>query len=242
MARSVAPGGRPAVGGNEPLRTLVAVHRLQSHGDQPSLQNSERGFDSLATCGIVVQRENAWPALRRCEFESRRFHCPSRPMEGHRKTDPGTAKSGAREPASYEHPWTSFTGNAVRGGVSSGLRMHRASSRKGGAGKRVSQTGSLRAHCGFDSRLGHDVSRTSFNGRTAAFHTADAGSIPAVRSLSRFSEEDRGLQNRARGFDSLSALRPTRPTEGHSPSKRSDPGSIPGWGAPRPRRLVAQDL
>ena len=80
--------------GNAPLRTLVAVHRLQSHGDQPSLQNSERGFDSLATCGIVVQRENAWPAPRRCEFESRRFHRPSRPTEGHRKTEPVCEERG----------------------------------------------------------------------------------------------------------------------------------------------------
>ncbi len=78
---------------------------------------------------------------------------PQSPMEGHRKTDTGTAKSGAREPVSYEHPWATFTGNAVRGGVSSALRMHRASSRKGGAGKRVSQTGSLRAHCGCTTRF-----------------------------------------------------------------------------------------
>ena len=88
--------GRPAVGGNEPLRTLVAVHRLQSHGDQPSLQNSERGFDSLATCGIVVQRENAWPAPRRCEFESRRFHRPGCPRKGTGKRS-RSVKSRARD-------------------------------------------------------------------------------------------------------------------------------------------------
>ena len=35
------------------------------------------------------------------------------------------------------------------------MRMHRASPRKGGAGKRVSKTGSLRVLSGFDSRLGH---------------------------------------------------------------------------------------
>jgi hypothetical protein len=34
----------------------------------------------------------------------------------------------------------------------------------------------------------------------------DAGSSPAGGASSRFSDEERGLQNRARGFDSLSAL------------------------------------
>jgi hypothetical protein len=94
--------------------------------------------------------------------------------------DAGTAKSGAADLLRRAHPWAMFTGNATRGGVSSGLRMHRARSREGGAGKRVSQSGSLRVLSGFDSRC--------------------------PLSSSRFSDEDRGLQNRARGFDSLSAL------------------------------------
>jgi hypothetical protein len=50
------------------------------------------------------------------------------------------------------------------------------------------------------------IVRTSSNSRASVFQTDDAGAIPAVRSTSRFSEEDRGLQHRARGFDSLSAL------------------------------------
>ena len=39
-----------------------------------------------------------------------------------------------------------------------------------------------------------------------------AGSSPAGGTPSRFSDEDRGLQNRARGFDSLSALRRRDPS------------------------------
>ena len=87
-------------------------------------------------------------------------------------------------------------------------------------------------------------SRTSFNGRTAVFQTADAGSIPAVRSASRFSDEDRGLQNRARGFDSLSALHaPLAQRKGHR--LLSDPIQVRLLGGAlvvRPRRLVAQDF
>src|SRR5689334_20790437 len=58
------------------------------------------------------------------------------------------------------------------------------------------------------SSLADSTTRTSSKGKTAVFQAAYAGSIPAVRSTSRFSEEDRGPQNRARGFDSLSALAP----------------------------------
>jgi hypothetical protein len=59
--------------GSIPVRG-ASKHGSQSHSDQPSLQSSERRCDSFATCGIVAQRESPWPAPRRCEFESRRFH------------------------------------------------------------------------------------------------------------------------------------------------------------------------
>ena len=52
----------------------------QSHGDRPSLQNSERGFDSFATrepADIVQRQDHSLPNCR-CGFDSR---CPlsSRP-------------------------------------------------------------------------------------------------------------------------------------------------------------------
>jgi len=89
--------------------------------------------------GIVVQRENTWPAPRGCEFESRRFHRLRGPTEGHRKTaKTGTVMNGTRRTCSARSTGGRCSpGMAAQGGVSSGLRMHRASSRKGGAGKRV---------------------------------------------------------------------------------------------------------
>jgi hypothetical protein len=48
--------------------------------------------------------------------------------------------------------------------------------------------------------------RVSPNGRATGLHPVDAGSTPAARSPSRFSGEERGLQNRGSGFDSRSAL------------------------------------
>jgi hypothetical protein len=54
--------------------------------------------------------------------------------------------------------------------------------------------------------FGRIILLASSNGKTTDFHPVNAGSIPAARSTSRFSDEDRGLQNRARGFNSLSAL------------------------------------
>ena len=53
--------------------------------------------------------------------------------------------------------------------------------------------------------------------------------LPALVS-SRISDEERSLQNCVGGFDSLSALRPARSTDEHSPSKRAYPGSNPGRG------------
>ena len=48
----------------------------------------------------------------------------------------------------------------------------------------------------------------SFNSRTSVFQTDDRGASPLTRSgeSSRISDEERGLQNRVGGFDSLSAL------------------------------------
>ena len=120
---------------------------------------------------------------------------------------------------------------AARGGVSSGLRMHRDRSRKDDQGSAFPKRALRQALCGFEPRLGHCHSRASFNGRTAVFQTADVGSIPSARSVSsRFSDEERSLQNCVRGFDSLSALRPARSMDEHSPSKRATPGSNPGRG------------
>jgi hypothetical protein len=78
------------------------------------------------------------------------------------------------------------------------------------------------------------LSRTSSNGRTAAFQAEYVGSIPAVRSASRISSEDCRPQNGTRGRDSLSALRPTYSMDGSSSSKRLNPGSTPGWGTSLP--------
>lgn len=68
----------------------------------------------------------------------------------------------------------------------------------------------------------NEHTQVSFNSRTSVFQADDEGAIPSTRSIlrdrrsprrcaaslrsSRFSDEERGLQNRARGFDSLSAL------------------------------------
>ena len=83
--------------GSIPLRGagLCRPSRSESHGDQLSLQNSERRFDSFPAChGIVAQRESARFAPGRCEFKSRRFHRPSRPREGHRKTSKPAPETG----------------------------------------------------------------------------------------------------------------------------------------------------
>ena len=78
--------------------------------------------------------------------------------------------------------------------------------------------------------------RTSSNGRTPAFQAADAGSIPAVRSA-RADSLARGVvcNTTARGFDSLSALRPACSMDEPPSSKRSAPGSNPGRGTPHVR-------
>lgn len=61
--------------------------------------------------------------------------------------------------------------------------------------------------CEFDSRRFHEAQRASFNSRTTVFQTVDVGATPAARTdTSRTSDEERDLQNRVRGFDSLSAL------------------------------------
>ena len=63
--------------GSIPLRGAGPCRpcRSESRGDQLSLQNSERRFDSFPTCrGIVAQRESVRFAPGRCEFKSRRFH------------------------------------------------------------------------------------------------------------------------------------------------------------------------
>ena len=64
--------------------------------------------------------------------------------------------------------------------------------------------------CGFESRLGHKVRglRSTVGPQSSKLPTRVRLPPPAP---SRFSDEDRGLQNRARGFDSLSAL------HGHAP-------------------------
>ena len=76
----------------------------------------------------------------------------------------------------------------------------------------------------------------SFRGRRSTVgpqssNSAHVGSIPSAALVSsRISDEERSLQNCVGGFDSLSALRPARSTDEHSPSKRAYPGSNPGRG------------
>ena len=41
------------------------------------------------------------------------------------------------------------------------------------------------------------------------------------------------MGSQLKGFDSLSTLRPARSRDEHSPPKRANPGSSPGWGAVR---------
>ncbi len=68
---------------------------------------------------------------------------------------------------------------------------------------------------GFESRLGHNVRglRSTVGPQSSKLPTRVRLPPPAP---SRFSDEDRGLQNRARGFDSLSALQaPLAQRKGH---------------------------
>lgn len=63
--------------GSIPVRgaTANAVFGLQSHGDRPSFQHSERGFDSFATCyGVLVQQENTALALQKSGCDSPALH------------------------------------------------------------------------------------------------------------------------------------------------------------------------
>jgi hypothetical protein len=136
--------------------------------------------------------------------------------EGHRKTlmpalrEQGAATCFARAPVGDVHGgsgarWGEFRVADAPGTVSRG-RCREAS---------FPNELFMPRRCGFDSRLGHNVRglRSTVGPQSSKLPMRVRLPPPAP---SRFSDEDRGLQNRARGFDSLSALQaPLAQRKGH---------------------------